>query len=366
MNSSTVSTVSAFERAAGYRRQFDASFEKYFAALAGDLNGAHLGRFPPRCLELLAQLSLRGGKRIRTTLLYEAAALVTREEIPGLTEAALSLELLHSHALILDDIMDDSPMRRGGPSTYYACREDLPDHPQAALGLAMMAGDLAGFLALRVLFDADLPADRKQAMLDVQLGVTTDTVVGQVLDLERDVHPREGEEGEEGLLETVCEYKTSRYTILAPMRLGLLAAGQDLAEHEESLHRYARLAGLSGQMRDDYLDLFGDPDLTGKPSGADLRAGRHTYLTRELLAATDGNDHTTVRAALADPDCTPEIIDRVRDIAHRHDVHTRLQATIDRHAHAAAAEAASWHRHWNSEAVALFEQLPLWNTRRTH
>lgn len=369
MDSSTVSTTSAQERAAGHRRRFDASFEKYFAELAGDLNGAQLGRFPPRCLELLAQLSLRGGKRIRTTLLYEAAALVTRDEIPGLTEAALSLELLHSHALILDDIMDDSPMRRGGPSTYYACREDLPDHPQSALGLAMMAGDLAGFLALRVLFGADLPADRKQAMLDVQLGVSTDTVIGQVLDLERDVNPSAGEgeegEGDEALLETVCEYKTSRYTILAPMRLGLLAAGQDLSEHEESLHRYARLAGLSGQMRDDYLDLFGDPGLTGKPRGADLRAGRHTYLTRELLAATDGADHDTVRAALADPDCTPEIIDRIRDIALRHDVHTRLQAAIDRHAHAAAAEAASWHRHWNGEAVALFEQLPLWNTRRT-
>ncbi|MGW7081328.1 polyprenyl synthetase family protein [Streptomyces sp. NPDC054866] len=353
--------LSALERAAGHQQRFEASFEKYFAELAHDLNGAQLGRFPPRCLELLAQLSLRGGKRIRITLLHEAAGLVTREEVPGLAEAALSLELLHSHALILDDIMDDSPMRRGGLSTYYACREDLPDHPQAALGLAMMVGDLAGFLALRVLFDADMPADRKQAMLDVQFGVTTDTVIGQVLDLERDVDSS----ADEGLLETVCEYKTSRYSILGPLRLGLLAAGQDLAEHEESLRRYARLAGLSGQMRDDYLDLFGDPDVTGKPRGADLRAGRHTYLTRELLALTGGDDHDAVKAALGNPEATPRTIDRIRDIAHRHDVHTRLQKAIDHYAHAATTEAGSWHRHWNSEAVALFEQLPQWNTRRT-
>ncbi|MFC8130923.1 polyprenyl synthetase family protein [Streptomyces sp. NPDC057302] len=354
------SAPSALERVAGHQQRFDVSFAKYFAELSGDLNGAQLGRFAPRCLELLAQLSLRGGKRIRVALLHEAAGLVTREEVPGLAEAALSLELLHSHALVLDDIMDDSPMRRGGPSTYYACREDLPDHPQAALGLAMMTGDLAGFLALRVLFQADLPADRKQAMLDVQLEVTTDTVIGQVLDLERDVTSSTDEE----LLETVCEYKTSRYTILAPLRLGLLAAGQDLAPHEESLRRYARLVGLSGQMRDDYLDLFGDPDVTGKPTGADLRAGRHTYATRELLAATGGDDHDTVRAALGSPHCTPDTIDRVRDIAHRHDVHTRLQTAIDRNARAASAEAASWHRHWNEEAVGVFEQLPLWGTRR--
>ncbi|MEU6768006.1 polyprenyl synthetase family protein [Streptomyces sp. NPDC046853] len=360
MNSTT---RSALERVAGHQQRFNAAFEQYFADLPGDLPGAQLGRFPPRCLELLAQLSLRGGKRVRVALLYEAASLVTGEDVPGLAEAALSLELLHSHALILDDVMDDSPTRRGGPSTYYACREDLPHHPQAALGLAMMVGDLAGFLALRVLSRADLPADRKQALIDVQLGVTTDTVIGQVLDLERDVLPAPDEELE--LLETVVEYKTSRYTVLTPMRLGLLAAGQDLTDHEESLRRYAQLAGLSGQLRDDYLDLFGDPDTTGKPRGADLRAGRLTYLTRQLLAVTSGDEHETVKAALGSPGCTPQTVDRIRDIAHRHDVHTHVQSAIDHYAHAAADEAASWHRHWNGQAVTLFEQLPLWSARRT-
>ncbi|MET7488655.1 polyprenyl synthetase family protein [Streptomyces sp. NPDC005538] len=363
MNSSA---HTALQRAAGHQRRFDAAFEKYFAELADDMDGSRLGRFTPRCLHLLAELSLRGGKRIRVALLYEAARLVTAEEepeaeVPGLLEAALSLELLHSHALVLDDIIDDSPLRRGGPSTYYALREDLPQNPQTALGLAMMTGDLAGFLALRELFRADLPADRRQAMIDVQLGVTTDTVIGQILDLERDVTPS----ADEALLETVYEYKTTRYSILAPLRLGLLAAGEKPAEHEESLRRYSGLAGLSGQLRDDYLDLFGDPEITGKPLGADLRAGRVTHLVRDLLAATDGDDHATVRSALGNPDRTARTIDRIRDIAYRHEVHTRLQSAIDRHAEAASAEAATWRRHWREDAVAVFEQLPAWNTRRT-
>ncbi|MET9495605.1 polyprenyl synthetase family protein [Streptomyces sp. NPDC006552] len=357
MNSSA---LTALQRAAQHQQRFDAAFEKYFAELAGNLDGARLGRFTPRCLELLADLSLRGGKRIRVALLYEAARLVTDEDVPGLLEAALSLELLHSHALVLDDIIDDSPVRRGGPSAYYACREDLPGHPQTALGLAMMVGDLAGFLALRVLFEADLPAARKQALLDVQLAVTTDTVVGQILDLERDVVSP----ADDGLLETVCEYKTTRYSLLAPLRLGLLAAGEELAGHERSLHRYATLAGLSGQMRDDYLDLFGDPDVTGKPLGGDLRAGRLTYPVRDLLAATDGDEHDTVKAALGNPACTPRTIERVRSIAYRHDVHSRLQSAIDRYAEEASAEAASWRRHWRGDAVAVFEHLPVWNTTR--
>ncbi|MFH8803326.1 polyprenyl synthetase family protein [Streptomyces sp. NPDC017936] len=359
MNSSV---PTALERAAGHRQRFDAAFEKYFAELADRLGGPPLSRFGPRCLELLARLSLRGGKRVRVILLYEAARLVTEDEVPGLTEAALSLELLQTHALVLDDIIDDAPVRRGEPSTYYAFRQDLPDRPRTALGLAMMAGDLAGFLALRVLHEADMPAERRHALLDVQFGVTTDTVLGQVLDLERDVTPSP----DEALLDTVCEYKTTRYSLLAPLRLGLLAAGEDLTAHEPSLRRYATQAGLGGQMRDDYLDLFGDPEATGKPRGGDVRAGRHTYVVRALLDATDGPDHAAVRAALGDPHCAPETIDRVRDIALRHGVDARVRATIERHAEAAAAEAASWRAHWRPEAVDLFEQLPWWNARRGH
>ncbi|MFI9247899.1 polyprenyl synthetase family protein [Streptomyces sp. NPDC053086] len=358
MNSSA---LTALERAAGHQRRFEVSFAKYFAGLADSLGGPPLSRFGPRCLELLEQLSLRGGKRIRVVLLHEAARLVTEDEPPGLTEAALSLELLHTHALILDDIIDDSPVRRGGPSTYYAFREDLPERPQTALGMAMMAGDLAGFLALRVLLQADIPADRRQAMLDVQIGVTTDTVMGQVLDLERDLTPAPGDE----LLDDVCEYKTTRYSLLAPLRLGLLAAGADLTRHEPSLRRYATLAGISGQMRDDYLDLFGDPETTGKPRGADLRAGRHTYVTRALLAATSGSDHAAVRAALRAPDCTAQTIDRVRGIALDHAVHSHLQQTIEKYAEAASEEASSWRPHWRAEAVTVFEQLPWWNARRS-
>ncbi|WP_341849456.1 polyprenyl synthetase family protein [Streptomyces yokosukanensis] len=219
---------------------------------------------------------------MRVALVHEAARLVTEDEVPGLEEAALSAELLQTHALVLDDIIDDSPVRRGGPSTYHACRDDFPGRPQTALGLAMMAGDLAGFLALRVLLRADIPDHRRLAMLDVQFAMTTDTVLGQVLDLERDVAPAPDEE----LLDAVSEYKTSRQAVFAPMALGLLAAGEDVAAREATLRRYARLAGIGGQMRDDWLDLFGEPDITGKPSRGDIRAGRHTYTVRALLAAT--------------------------------------------------------------------------------
>ncbi|MBH1937561.1 polyprenyl synthetase family protein [Streptomyces sp. AV19] len=344
------------ERLAAHRRRFDAAFEAYFARLAATFDTPPHSRWTPQCLELLRELSLRGGKRLRVVLLHEAARLVTAEdEVPGLAEAALSVELLQTHLLVHDDIIDDSPVRRGGPSTYYAYRAAFPGHDRTALGLALLAGDLAAFLSLRVLLEADVPAALRQAMVETQTRAATDTIAGQILDLERD---RDGLPDEE-LLHTVTEYKSARYSILAPLRLGLLAAGEDLAPHEARLRRYATLVGICGQLRDDYLDLFGDDGALGKPPGGDLRAGRRTYALRAILAEAGEADRAVVESALGDPHCTPETVERVRDIARRQGTDARLRADLRGHAERAAAEAAGWGAWWREEAVALFTHLPL-------
>ncbi|MFJ2775061.1 MULTISPECIES: polyprenyl synthetase family protein [unclassified Kitasatospora] len=352
--------AAAHERAAAHRRRFDARFAAYFAALPEHLDTPALSRFTPRCLELLRELSLRGGKRLRVALLYEAARLVTAEPVPGLAEAALSIELLQTHGLVHDDIIDDAPVRRGGPSTYYAYREEFPAGERTALGLAVLAGDLAAFLAMRVLLDAEVPARLRHAMLEVQLSAGAETVVGQIVDLERDSHALPDEE----LLHTVCEYKSTRYSVLAPLRLGLLAAGEDLAAHDGRLRRYATLVGIGGQLCDDYLDLFGDEAATGKSTGADLRAGRRSYAVTALLAATAGAERAVVESALGDPHCPPGTVERVRAIARQRGVDERLRADLRRYAEAARAEAAGWRPYWRAEAVAFFEGLPLWSARR--
>ncbi|MFB6887992.1 polyprenyl synthetase family protein [Kitasatospora sp. NPDC056327] len=349
--------AAARERAAGHRRRFDLRFEAYFAALPERLDTTPLSRFTPRCLELLRDLSLRGGKRLRVALLYEAARLVTTDPVPGLAEAALSIELLQTHGLVHDDIIDDAPLRRGGPSTYYAYRREFPDADGTALGLALLAGDLAAFLSARVLLEADVPAELCREMLRIQLDAGAETVTGQIADLERDLLPLPDEE----FLHGVCEYKSTRYSVLAPLRLGLLAAGEDLSAHDARLRRYATLVGIGGQLRDDYLDLFGDEAATGKSTGADLRAGRRSYAVTALLAAADGPRRAVVESALGDPDRPAGTLEQVRALARSLGVDARLRSDLRRCAEAAGAEAAGWRPYWRAEAVAFFEGLPLTN-----
>ncbi|GAA2780304.1 polyprenyl synthetase family protein [Kitasatospora paracochleata] len=357
--------TAALQRATEHRRRFDARFAAYFDSLTdpagGALDGPQHGRFPARALDLLRDLSLRGGKRLRVAVLNEAAALATDEAVPGLAEAAISIELLQTHGLIHDDIIDGSAVRRGAPSVPHAYRDEFPDRPDTALGLAVLAGDLAAFLSLRVLVTSDLPPDRAAAMAAVQSDAAATTVIGQFLDLERDFGPVPDLD----LLHAVTEFKSTRYSVLAPLRLGLLAAGSDPAPHDGELRRYSTALGIANMLRDDWLDLFGDPDTVGKSLGSDIRSGRRSYVVRALLAAdTDAAERTVLDAAIGDPQCDDDTLDRVRAVARRHGVDRSLQADAERHAREASALAGTWRTRWRADAVAFFEHLPTWTAAR--
>ncbi|MFB8750564.1 polyprenyl synthetase family protein [Streptomyces parvulus] len=349
-------------RLARYGRRFDRLFAEYFDDLARTLDAPSFSRFTPECLELLRDLSLRGGKRMRVVLLHEAARLVTDGPVEGLDAAALSVELLQTHGLVHDDLIDDSATRRGGPTTYYAYREKFPGQPRAALALTVLAGDLALALSLRALLDAGLPAEVRQAMAEVQTRAAADTVVGQIADLERDFT---GTVPDDEVLHDVADRKSARYSVLAPMRLGLLAAGLPPGAHEEELRRYARLVGICGQMRDDYLDVFGDEAAMGKPTGSDIREGRRSYAVVRLLSGVIGAEHAVVQRALGDSACGPGTVAEIREIGERHGVDALMRADMRRYAEQARLVAEGWRPRWRAEAVDFFAALPSWSVERT-
>ncbi|MFJ4681198.1 polyprenyl synthetase family protein [Kitasatospora sp. NPDC088783] len=360
--------TAALRRAADHQHRFEARFAAHLDALAdpaaGPLEPPPHGRFPARALALVRELSLRGGKRLRVALLHEAAALATDRPVPGLDAAAIGIELLHTHGLIHDDLIDDAPVRRGGPSTYHAYRQEFPDRPDTALALTVLAGDLAAFLAVRALLSGDLPPERALAMATVVTDAAAAAVNGQLLDLERDFHPAP----ETGFLHTVTEYKSTRYSILAPLRLGLLAAGADPAPRDADLRAYATALGIANQIHDDWLDLFGDPAALGKPLGTDIRAGRRSYLVRALLAATadDAPARATLHAVLGVPHPDEDALAELRDLARARGLDRTLHDEAARHARRAATLATAWQRHWRPDAVAFFTHLPAWSVTRDH
>ncbi|MEU2774194.1 polyprenyl synthetase family protein [Streptomyces sp. NPDC007162] len=352
------------DRLAGHVQDFEKLLVRYFDSLGDDgrLDVPSYGVFAQESLAMVRELTLRGGKRIRVVVLREAARLVTHEPVAALDHAALGVELLHTHGLIHDDLIDDSAVRRGGPSTYYAYRERFPGRPRTALGLTVLAGDLALALAVRVLLGAQADMSVRQAMVEVLTRAAAETVLGQVVDLERDLGDTVPDDE---VLHQVADFKSARYSLLAPLHLGLLAAGEEPERYAGELRRYARLVGICAQMRDDYLDLFGDGKETGKPVGTDVRDGRRSYVVAALLSSVGGAERRVVEAALGDGRCSDETIALVRGIAEERGVRERLRESMRAHADQAVLVAGGWRERWRSEAVGFFEALPYWSVERS-
>jgi geranylgeranyl diphosphate synthase type I len=353
--------TSILDRIARHQEQFATSFRTYFRDCQARRSTIRSSRMVAEADDLLAALSERGGKRQRVAFMKEAAALVAGSAtVPGIDAVALSIELLQSHLLIHDDIIDQSSRRRGGPSTIGAYRDLYPDRPAQALGLALLTGDAALLQAFEVLLDSGLPANVALRMIRLQVEAGLHTFDGQILDLERDT----GRTPSLDALDRVSDYKAVRSSAYAPIALGLeLVGGLDDAA-EATVRAYAWCFGISGQMCDDWLSLFGDEAETGKPASADVREGRRTYVISATLERCDESQRQRLSQVLGNVRATDEEIETLKQIV----VETGAAAAV-RHrmrdiAFQGAEVAASWRGRWDDQAVAFFEAVSVWGVER--
>jgi geranylgeranyl diphosphate synthase type I len=246
---------------------------------------------------------LAGGKRFRALFCYwgwQSVAAVAEEgplaeldtpsadaELPAVVSVAAALELFHAAALVHDDIIDSSDLRRGRPSAHRAFehvhREHEWDGDAAEFGTstAILLGDL-------LLGWADELFEEGLAMLDDReaahaartefFRMRAEVTVGQYLDVLEE-HSWRSRPDSEALprAHRVIVYKSAKYSVEAPLAIGGALAGGSLAQLA-ALRDFGLPLGVAFQLRDDMLGVFGDPAVTGKPSGDDLREGKRTVL----------------------------------------------------------------------------------------
>ena len=259
----------------------DEVLHEFFAQRMAEAPSARIaGLYAP-----IADLVLRGGKRLRARFVLLGWRGTGAPLTPGVLGAAAVVELLHACALIHDDVMDGSATRRGAPSVHREF-EDL--HRRAAwhgegerfgLSAAITAGDLCLVWADQLLRGCGLPEAAIARARPVYDQMRALTMQGQYLDL---LTQAEGEASVEAALEVARE-KTAACTTTGPTRFGGALAGGDAALLA-GYSAYGDALGVAFQLRDDLLGAFGDPAATGKPSGDDLRDGKRTVLLAEAFA----------------------------------------------------------------------------------
>lgn len=263
-------------------------------------------------VEAMSQFVLLGGKRIRPVFCWAGWQCGQHGPDSDIAESALrvaaSLELIQACALIHDDIIDRSDTRRGRPTLHReqetghraeAWQGD-PEHFGTSAGILL--GDLALAWADDMVRDAGLPGDTAARISPTWSAMRTEVLGGQYLDIVNEASADESQDS----ADRVMRYKTAAYTIERPLQLGAEMAGMG-AETVAALRRFGTDLGIAFQLRDDLLGAFGDPAVTGKPSGDDLVAGKRTAILAAAFDRLDENRAERLRRLIGRPLETVEL-----------------------------------------------------------
>ncbi len=235
--------------------------------------------------QALSSFLLDSGKRLRPLFAYSGYLSGGGEISTPIIKAIASLELLQACALIHDDLMDGSDTRRGKPSIHrhfesIHVQDELEGFaPAYGLAAAVLLGDLSLVWSSQMLNNAGLSTDELADVLPIYDEMRVELMAGQFLDIHEQT--RKNIDLERSI--TIARYKSGKYTIERPLHIGAALAGRQSPELVSALSAYGLPLGEAFQYRDDLLGVFGDPAITGKPAGDDLREGKRTV----LIALTD-------------------------------------------------------------------------------
>jgi geranylgeranyl diphosphate synthase type I len=275
-------------------------------------------------LGALRGLVVAGGKRLRPAFCHWAFVGAGGDpDDPVAIDAGAALELLHSFALVHDDIMDGSDRRRGEPAVHRAFADR---HRRAGWrgpatrfgeGAAILVGDFA--FVYSDLLMADAPPAARAVFDELRI----ELCVGQFLDLSATAAgARDADRAR-----TIEWYKSGKYTVERPLHVGAALAGR-LDELQAPLSAFGLPLGEAFQLRDDLLGVFGAEAVTGKPVGDDLREGKLTPLLAAATTRADRDDRRVLERVGSD--LTADEIAAICDLLIRTGAVAEVETAIER------------------------------------
>ncbi|MBN1859789.1 polyprenyl synthetase family protein [Candidatus Bipolaricaulota bacterium] len=246
----------------------------------------------------------RLGKLLRPSLV-----LFTCEQLQGPLDrairAAVALELVHNFSLIHDDIQDKDPTRRGCPTVWS----------RIGVEQAINAGDLLHTIALR-----EIIACGEEAT-EALNRATMSMIEGQAMDLSFEDRHADADE-----YLTMIDRKTGALLCCA-FELGAVCAGAS-AEVCGALVEFGHFLGRAFQIRDDILGIWGDPTITGKPRGSDIRRRKKSFPIAHAFEHAAAEDRKVLSRVYAADSIDDQRVSIVMDVLQRTETESLSEAQV--------------------------------------
>ena len=243
-----------------------------FAQLLDKVN-AHIEQLdyahePMNLYEPVKYILSLGGKRIRPAMMLMAYNMY-RDDVEKILDPALALEIYHNFTLLHDDLMDHADVRRGKPTV----------HKRWNANTAILSGDV--MLSLADIYMSRVDDACFREVMATFHKTSIEIAEGQQYDMDFETRT---DVTEAEYIEMI-RLKTS-VLLACALKIGAILGGST-KEDAEHLYRLGECIGLAFQLRDDYLDVYGDPKVFGKKIGGDILCNKKTYLYINALRLAD-------------------------------------------------------------------------------
>ena len=250
------------------------------------------------------------GKRIRPVLALMSCNLFSNDVEDALIPA-VAFEVFHNFTLLHDDLMDNADVRRNSPTV----------HKRWCANTAILSGDAMMILAFQYICGS------RPALLPALLELFTNTALevceGQQYDM--DFEKRNNVSIDEYI--NMIRLKTASL-IAACLKAGAICGGAS-PENTNLIHKTGISLGISFQIQDDWLDVYGDPEVFGKSTGGDILSGKKTFLLLAALQKADKMTGTELTSLLQDKVMEAnEKIERVKSLYNRLNVSDIAQQAV--------------------------------------
>ena len=228
-----------------------------------------------------------GGKRIRPAMMLMAYNMY-RDDVERILDPALALEIYHNFTLLHDDLMDNADVRRGKPTV----------HMRWDANTAILSGDV--MLTLADVYMSRVDDAYFREVMSTFHATSIEIAEGQQYDMDFETR---SDVTEAEYIEMI-RLKTS-VLLACALKIGAILGGAS-KEDAEHLYRLGESIGLAFQLRDDYLDVYGNPKVFGKKVGGDILCNKKTYLYINALSLADKEQRAALDYWATATDFVPE------------------------------------------------------------
>lgn len=253
---------------------------------------------PKKLYHAAEHLIIHGGKRLRPFMVIESCKILggkTSDALP----AASAVEMVHNFTLVHDDIMDNDEIRHGVSTV----------HKKFGMPIAILAGDVLFSKAFQVVTKSNLSANSISQLVSRLAKACVDVCEGQLLDIKM---------AEEKKIPTQKEYVNMISKKTAALFDVSCAMGAICASNKEkdilNLSSFGRNLGIAFQITDDLIGVMGNPKLTKKPVGNDLREGKKSLPILLAIKAARGKDKKTIQKAFGNSKISKKNLDEAVNV----------------------------------------------------